>query len=60
MLPEGGERPRAFANKPVFFMSARVHPGETPASHVLDGLLDFLLRADDPRAQVKCSTLMFY
>ena len=59
LLPEGGERPRAFANKPVFFMSARVHPGETPASHVLDGLLDFLLRVDDPRAQALRSLFVF-
>lgn len=50
LLPEGGERARRFENKPVFFMSARVHPGETPASHVLDGLLEFLMRPDDPRA----------
>ena len=51
IFPDGTERPSRFANKPVFFMSARVHPGEVPASHVLDGLLAFLLRENDPRAQ---------
>jgi hypothetical protein len=55
LLPEassrdGHARPHAFPNKPVVLVSARVHPGETPASHVLDGLLAFLVRTDDPRA----------
>ena len=29
-----------------------MHPGETPASFVLDGLLELLLRPDDRRARV--------
>ena len=34
----------------VFFLSSRVHPGETPSSFVFSGLLDFILRKNDPRA----------
>ena len=37
--------------KPVVFVSARVHPGETPSSFVLKGFLDFILKVDDIRAQ---------
>jgi len=30
--------------KPTIFISSRVHPGETPASFVLDGIIKFLLK----------------
>lgn len=50
LLPEGGPRPCRFKQKRYVFITGRVHPGETPASHVIDGLLSFLLRAEDPRA----------
>ncbi|XP_049640857.1 cytosolic carboxypeptidase-like protein 5 [Suncus etruscus] len=44
-------RPFCFTGKRIFFLSSRVHPGETPSSFVFNGFLDFILRPDDPRAQ---------
>ncbi|XP_054266255.1 cytosolic carboxypeptidase-like protein 5 [Macrosteles quadrilineatus] len=45
-------RPFQFTNKKVVFLSARVHPGETPSSFVLNGVLTMLLNKDDVSAQV--------
>lgn len=39
-------RPYIF-DKPTIFISSRVHPGETPASFVLDGIIKFLLKQSD-------------
>ena len=53
-LPDWGRpaRPLRAGQQPrrVVFVTARVHPGETPASHVTHGLMEFLL-SGDPDAQ---------
>lgn len=55
-IPEDGEglypdsvetpekRPFKFANKRVIFFTSRVHPGETPGSHVLNGSIDIIAK----------------
>lgn len=35
----------------MIFLSARVHPGEVPGSHLLNGMLDFLADEANPEAQ---------
>ncbi|GBP50421.1 hypothetical protein EVAR_30129_1 [Eumeta japonica] len=50
LFPENQERPFKFHNKKVIFMSARVHPGETPSSFVFNGFLNLLLSRHDPVA----------
>ncbi|XP_018403598.1 PREDICTED: cytosolic carboxypeptidase-like protein 5 [Cyphomyrmex costatus] len=48
MFPEKSEeRSYKFRDKKVIFISARVHPGETPSSFVLNGFLNFLLNRED-------------
>ncbi|KAM8831344.1 cytosolic carboxypeptidase-like protein 5 [Spinachia spinachia] len=52
-------RPHCFPSKKVFFLSSRVHPGETPSSFVFNGFLNFILRRDDPRAHALRNTFVF-
>lgn len=44
-------RPHQFPDKKVVFVSARVHPGETQSSFVLNGMLNYLLQPNDPAVQ---------
>lgn len=46
-------------NKPVIFISARVHPGETPSSFLMNGLLRFLVSKKDPRAEILRKAFVF-
>ncbi|KRT84843.1 Peptidase [Oryctes borbonicus] len=53
LFPEENKlRPFRFVGKKVIFISARVHPGETPSSFVFNGFLNLLTNRDDPVAIV--------
>eukprot|EP00126_Sphaerothecum_destruens_P011786 Sdes_comp20961_c0_seq1m18721 len=53
------ENLRPGARKKVVFITARVHPGETPSSYVVQGMMDFLLNPHDARAQRLRDALVF-
>jgi hypothetical protein len=49
---EAEERPsEVFPGKPIVFVSARVHPGETPSQFCLEGLLEQVCDLEDPRGE---------
>ncbi|KAJ9473323.1 Cytosolic carboxypeptidase 6 [Diplonema papillatum] len=47
------------ARKRIVLLSARVHPGETPGSYMLHGLIDFLLKSDHPSASALLDNCVF-
>ena len=52
------KRPYRF-DKPTIFISSRVHPGETPASFVLDGIWKFLTNENSEQAKVLRDKFVF-
>lgn len=54
------ERPFRFNNKLYVVLTARVHPGECPSSHMMHGCIDFLLNRSDPRAAALRQRFVFF
>ena len=48
--PDGCKSQR-FLNKKVVFLTSRVHPGETPGSHVLNGFIQLLTELKNEQAR---------
>eukprot|EP00347_Sterkiella_histriomuscorum_P010374 403376546 len=46
-------------DKQTVFLSARVHPGEVPSSHVLNGIINFLLQENDQQAKLLRENFVF-
>jgi len=53
-----GETPARYMARPIVFVSARVHPGETPGQFAFLGFLRFLI-SDDPRATLLRQQFVF-
>ena len=57
---ETGNNDTFLRGKPVVVVSARVHPGETPSSFVLNGFLQFVLDPHSARAAALRDTFVFH
>jgi murein tripeptide amidase MpaA len=57
---EGDQDRRPFRfDKPTIFLTSRVHPGETPASFVLNGILNFLTNKKNEQAKILLTNYVF-
>lgn len=54
-----GRKTKPLSQKPVIFLSARIHSGEVPGSHMMNGALDLLFSLDDPRAWILRELFVF-
>ena len=52
-------RPFVWKNKRYIFLTARVHPGEPPANHMLQGLLKNLLDCDNPASKILLENFVY-
>jgi hypothetical protein len=58
LFPDFEDRCAEFSGKKIIFISARVHPGETPSSHVMNGFLKFIV-SNDCRAVILRDMFVF-
>jgi len=59
-LKDQNSRPFRFdKNKKVIFFAARVHPGETPGSHVLNGALDLITNLKSEQGRLLRKNFVF-
>eukprot|EP00903_Cladosiphon_okamuranus_P010151 g9612.t1 len=56
--PEGEAGARPLRERKLVFLSARVHPGETPAQFIIHGVIDFLT-GQSPRARALRGNVVF-
>ncbi len=56
---EKSRRPYRFNSKPCIFLTTRVHPGESPGSYVLKGILDFLLKEGSEQGAILLRRFVF-
>lgn len=52
-------RPLKYYDKKIVFISSRVHPGETGASHMFNGFLDLLMDAKNPHSRSLLKNYVF-
>jgi murein tripeptide amidase MpaA len=48
-----------YYDKKIVFVTSRVHPGETGASHMFNGFLDLLMDQDNPQSRGLLKNFVF-
>mmetsp|Transcript_31995 Transcript_31995/g.31293 ORF Transcript_31995/g.31293 Transcript_31995/m.31293 type:complete len:241 (+) Transcript_31995:603-1325(+) len=56
---DSSKRPFLFEGKRVIYFTSRVHPGETPGSHMLNGSLDLITDLNSSQAKILRKNFVF-
>ena len=59
LFPTNNLPPKLNKNKPIIFISARVHPGETPSSLMLNSIIKLLTNPNNPLTFLLLSNFIF-
>ena len=59
LFPEKNRCNKLLKDKPLIIISARVHPGETPGTHMMNGIIKFLTDEFDEKAEILRNNFIF-
>lgn len=51
--------PEDIAERPAVILTGRVHPGESNASYIMEGIIDYLISSDDPQSNLLRNRFVF-
>ena len=59
LFPDKNRCLKTLHDKPIIIISARVHPGETPGSHMMNGILKLLTNELDYNSEILRNNFIF-
>ena len=59
LFPNKNRCNKTLHDKPIIFISARVHPGETPGSHMMNGILKLLTDENNNKSELLRENFIF-
>ena len=59
LFPKKNRCKKSLHDKPIIFISARVHPGETPGTHMMNGIIKYLTNEKNEYSELLRKNFVF-